>query len=599
MDAINAITPKSERSPLVGSNDEFKSVADGFAALLQITGKKGAMDSGASEAESELMRLDDGRDLVRDSHTLNDTDARNDDLDDDSQVEDPNSDDTARNADDDGESSENDGETADASEGEESDTSEQGAESENEAATNGENAGQPQVAGDGATADLGVIQGAAAAAAAAAQVKTTTESASTQTAAAQTGQILATADKNAGQTGVQTQQAAQSGEQKVVANTGEQANKSFVPVETQSAQASAAGAQAQTAATQQTTAQANKAQAQQGQQVTQERVQGQNPEVRSAAAQAQSQDLSQRLGKDARANVQVNVTGQQAAQGQTEASQFNRFVGYNGGESRTVSTANGQAGAGTASNAAIANTDTPAERPATQTTAPIPSSASQPHTQATQPGAPTTATARADLAGTAARGDAGLTQSGSGQSNAASTAAPQPTAQAGAAQSSQSFAQSVQQPSGAERAPAPTSSQVIDQIKVNINKSVKAGMDRVTIHLRPDNLGKIEVKMELSQDGKVRAFVNVENKDTLDLLQRDARGLEKALQDAGLRTDSNNLHFALKSDQNGQDGKGENNGNANAANDNADADTNELEIEDEQYERSTAAAARGGVDQMV
>lgn len=566
MDAINAITPKSERSPLVGSNDEFKSVADGFAALLQITGKKGAMDSGASEAESELMRLDDGRDLVRDSHTLNDTDARNDDLDDDSQVEDPNSDDTARNADDDGESSENDGETADASEGEESDTSEQGAESENEAATNGENAGQPQVAGDGATADLGVIQGAAAAAAAAAQVKTTTESASTQTAAAQTGQILATADKNAGQTGVQTQQAAQSGEQKVVANTGEQANK---------------------------------AQAQQGQQVTQERVQGQNPEVRSAAAQAQSQDLSQRLGKDARANVQVNVTGQQAAQGQTEASQFNRFVGYNGGESRTVSTANGQAGAGTASNAAIANTDTPAERPATQTTAPIPSSASQPHTQATQPGAPTTATARADLAGTAARGDAGLTQSGSGQSNAASTAAPQPTAQAGAAQSSQSFAQSVQQPSGAERAPAPTSSQVIDQIKVNINKSVKAGMDRVTIHLRPDNLGKIEVKMELSQDGKVRAFVNVENKDTLDLLQRDARGLEKALQDAGLRTDSNNLHFALKSDQNGQDGKGENNGNANAANDNADADTNELEIEDEQYERSTAAAARGGVDQMV
>lgn len=596
MDAINAITPKSDRNPVLGSNEEFKSVSDGFAALLQITGSKGTIDSGASAAESELMRLDEGRDLVRDSHTLNDTDARQDDVDDDTQGNDPDSDQEGRKADDDSDGNENDSETADASEGNDSETSEQNADGENAAAGNGESSNQPQVSGDGAGADLSVVQGAAAAAAAAAQANTTAQSTVAETTTTQKVQVVATADNTAGQAGVQTQQTAQNGVQQVTAVQGEQTNKAFTPVETQTAQAAATAAQAQTAATQQATAQTNKTPAQQSQQVAQQQVQGQNPEVRSAAAQAQSQDLSQRLGDDTRARVQVAVTGQQAAQGATEAGQFNRFVGYNAGDSRTVSTANGQAGAGVATNAAITNTDTPAERPAAQTTAPIPSSASQPHTQAPQPGAPT---ARADLASTATRADAPLSQAATGQSNAASTAAPQPTAQATATQSGQPFAQTVQQPSGAERPQAPSSSQVIDQIKVNINKSVKAGLDRVTIQLRPDNLGRIEVKMELSQDGKVRAFVNVESKETLDLLQRDSRGLEKALQDAGLRTDSNNLHFALKSDQNAQDGKGQGGEGTAAANDNTDEDLNDLSVEEEEYERATAAAARGGVDQMV
>ena len=46
----------------------------------------------------------------------------------------------------------------------------------------------------------------------------------------------------------------------------------------------------------------------------------------------------------------------------------------------------------------------------------------------------------------------------------------------------------------------------------------------------------------------------------MDLLQRDARDLERALQDAGLRADSGSLSFNLRGDgrngaQNGADGK--------------------------------------------
>ena len=105
--------------------------------------------------------------------------------------------------------------------------------------------------------------------------------------------------------------------------------------------------------------------------------------------------------------------------------------------------------------------------------------------------------------------------------------------------------------------------------------------------------------MELSQDGKVRAFITADVKDTLDMLQRDARGLERALQDAGLRTDSNNLHFALRSEQQGQGGQNQQGQNANAANDNGNDPADEFFAEEEEYDREQAAAARGGVDQMV
>lgn len=602
MDAINAITQKSERSTIAGSSDEFKTVADGFAALLQLTGNKGTVDSALSAAESEFLRVDDSRDLVRDSHTLNNADSHNDDADDSNNVDEPDADDDTRSADDNNDTEDTE---QDASESSDDTTAEDGAaegENQDAAAGSGENQNKPQVAGDGVAANLNVVEGAAAAAAAtAAQVKTTSDAVTTQAAGTQNVQAVSATDGNAAQNSGQNQQAGTEAAQKLTGVQTDLVDRSLTPTENQAAQTAAAAAQTQVAKAQQNTTQSAQAQAQQAPQVNQERTQGQSAEVRSAAAQTQSQDLSQRLGDDARARVQVNVTGQQAAQTSTEPGQFNRFVGYNPGDSRTISTANGQAGSANVTNAAVATTDTPAEKPAAQTTAPIPTSATQPHTQASQPGAPATLAARAELAAASSRGESTQSQSGNGQSNASTntttTTAPQPAAQATATQSGQTFAQTVQQTAAADRPPAPTSTQVIEQIKVNINKTVKAGMDRVTIQLRPENLGRIEVKMELSQDGKVRALVTADTRETLDLLQRDARGLERALQDAGLRTDSNNLHFELRSEQQAQQGHSK---DGTAANDNAgEEELSEEYLEEQEYDRAQAAAERGGVDQTV
>lgn len=102
----------------------------------------------------------------------------------------------------------------------------------------------------------------------------------------------------------------------------------------------------------------------------------------------------------------------------------------------------------------------------------------------------------------------------------------------------------------------------LDQIAVNIKKAIAAGKDQITINLKPAELGRIEVKLEVGADGQVSAQVRAERPETLELLQRDARGLERALQDAGLSTGSGSLSFGLRGENrpDGQAAQGRANG---------------------------------------
>ena len=92
----------------------------------------------------------------------------------------------------------------------------------------------------------------------------------------------------------------------------------------------------------------------------------------------------------------------------------------------------------------------------------------------------------------------------------------------------------------------PAASLPAHQIAVHIQRAVAAGQGRIRITLHPAELGQIDVKLNIGNDGVVKAIVSIERPETFELLQRDARGLEKALQDAGLKTDSGSLSFNLK-----------------------------------------------------
>ncbi|MEP4885736.1 MAG: flagellar hook-length control protein FliK [Alphaproteobacteria bacterium] len=82
-----------------------------------------------------------------------------------------------------------------------------------------------------------------------------------------------------------------------------------------------------------------------------------------------------------------------------------------------------------------------------------------------------------------------------------------------------------------------------EQVSVQIQNAARSGTDRISIRLSPAALGKVEVKLELSPDKTVQAIVTAEKPETLDMLERDARTLQRALEEAGLRTNSDSLSF--------------------------------------------------------
>jgi flagellar hook-length control protein FliK len=89
-----------------------------------------------------------------------------------------------------------------------------------------------------------------------------------------------------------------------------------------------------------------------------------------------------------------------------------------------------------------------------------------------------------------------------------------------------------------------------EQVAVHIAKAAEDGVDRISVQLSPESLGRIEVKLEI-QDGRVQAVVAVDRQETLDALRRDQQGLERALQEAGLKTDGGSLSFNLRSQDGG------------------------------------------------
>ena len=99
----------------------------------------------------------------------------------------------------------------------------------------------------------------------------------------------------------------------------------------------------------------------------------------------------------------------------------------------------------------------------------------------------------------------------------------------------------------------PIAQPATNQVFVQLTKAVQNGQNKITVQLRPEELGRVEVKLDIGGDGRVKAMVMADKPETLDLLQKDSRVLERALQEAGLKTDNNSLSFNLH----GKEGNGQ------------------------------------------
>ena len=96
-----------------------------------------------------------------------------------------------------------------------------------------------------------------------------------------------------------------------------------------------------------------------------------------------------------------------------------------------------------------------------------------------------------------------------------------------------------------------------EQVAVQISRAVQQGADRITVNLKPASLGLISVDLEVGPDNRLIAVVSVDRPETLDLMQRDARALERALNDAGLKTDSGSLSFNLRGEGGNEHAEGD------------------------------------------
>ena len=71
-------------------------------------------------------------------------------------------------------------------------------------------------------------------------------------------------------------------------------------------------------------------------------------------------------------------------------------------------------------------------------------------------------------------------------------------------------------------------------LAVRIASRSEDGASQFTIRLDPPTLGRIDVRLHVDAQGAAQAQLSADRPQTLQLLQRDAPALERALKDAGL-----------------------------------------------------------------
>jgi flagellar hook-length control protein FliK len=102
----------------------------------------------------------------------------------------------------------------------------------------------------------------------------------------------------------------------------------------------------------------------------------------------------------------------------------------------------------------------------------------------------------------------------------------------------------------------------VSGLALEIAASVKSGKSRFEIRLDPADLGRIDVRIDIDRNGQVTSHLTVEKPETLSMLRQDAPQLQRALDDAGLKTGSGGLQFSLRD----QSSSGQNSGNDTSAN---------------------------------
>jgi flagellar hook-length control protein FliK len=97
-------------------------------------------------------------------------------------------------------------------------------------------------------------------------------------------------------------------------------------------------------------------------------------------------------------------------------------------------------------------------------------------------------------------------------------------------------------------------------VPVEIGLKSLAGVNHFEIRLDPAELGRIEVRLQIDEEGGIKAHLTVDKVETLALLQRDSRSLERAFEQAGLKSTDGSVDLSLRDGQSQGQGRQEQGG---------------------------------------
>jgi flagellar hook-length control protein FliK len=86
----------------------------------------------------------------------------------------------------------------------------------------------------------------------------------------------------------------------------------------------------------------------------------------------------------------------------------------------------------------------------------------------------------------------------------------------------------------------------LGSVPIEIGLKALAGINHFQIRLDPAELGRIDVTLEIDSEGGVKARLVVDRVETLTLLQREGRTLDRALEQAGLKPSDAGVDLSLR-----------------------------------------------------
>ncbi|MEZ5825175.1 MAG: flagellar hook-length control protein FliK [Geminicoccaceae bacterium] len=95
----------------------------------------------------------------------------------------------------------------------------------------------------------------------------------------------------------------------------------------------------------------------------------------------------------------------------------------------------------------------------------------------------------------------------------------------------------------------PPAMQVVQQLNV----AAQDGVERLQIQLHPEELGSLDIELVFDRDRKLSVSISVERPETLELLQRETRQIERLLTQNGLQLEQG-LDLAMHRERSGDDG---------------------------------------------